>query len=134
MSENLLSSDLCLICNIESEDMFHALFLCPRAKGVWSFCLHQSITSLDHDNLCTWLKDFSFNFGVGPIILWKIWYSRNKCTFVNIKHSIKEIGAQVFSLLHYVFKAFGSHNPIVFKRLGMSSLGFDLTLAQWLLM
>ena len=115
MSQNLLSSDLCSICNTKSEDMYHALFLCPQAKGVWSFCLHQSVTPPDHDNLHTWLKDFSFNLGAtSSIILWKVWYSRNKFSFESIKHSIQEIGAQVFSILHYVFKAFGSLDLIVF--------------------
>ena len=111
--------------------MFHVLFLCPQT--MWSFRLHQSITPPDHDNLRTWLKDFNTNLGlIGPIILLKIWCSRNKYIFENINHSIQEIGAQVFSLLNYVLKAFASP-PIVFNRLCESLLGFDLTLAYWLL-
>lgn len=66
----------------------------------------------DNDNLRTLLKYFSTNLGlIGPIILLKICCSRNKYIFENIKHSIQEIGSQVFSLLHYILKAFASLNP-----------------------
>jgi len=58
------------------------------------------------------LKDFGTNLGlIGPIIRSKIWCSPNKCIFENIKHYIQEIGVQVFSLLHYVLKAFAYANP-----------------------
>nr|ABN09044.1 Ribonuclease H [Medicago truncatula] len=53
------------------------------------------------------MKDFISNIGpIGPIIIWKIWCSRNKCIFEDIKHSIQEIGAQVLSSLHHILKAF----------------------------
>jgi len=59
--------------------MLHALFSCLHVKDVWSLCLHQSVTILDRDNLHTWLKEFISNISlIGPIIMWKIWCSRNK--------------------------------------------------------
>jgi len=51
LSRNHISSNLCPICNKGSEDMLHALFSGPRAKDMWSFCLHKSVTPPDRDNL-----------------------------------------------------------------------------------
>jgi len=83
---------LCPICNQGSEDMFHALFFFPCAKDVWSFCLHKSVTLRDRDNLYSWMKEFISNIGpIGPIIMWKIFCSQNKCIFENIKHSVSSI-------------------------------------------
>ena len=94
--------------------MFHALFFFPCAKDVWSFCLHKSVTPPDRDNLRTWMKEFILNIGpIGPIIMWKISCSRNKCIFKDIKYFVHEIGAQVLSSLHHILKAFAhptSHN------------------------
>jgi hypothetical protein len=112
LSRNLISSNICPICNQGGEDMFHALFSCPRAKDVWSFCLHKSVTPPDLDNLRTWMKEFISNIGpIDPIIMWKIWCSRNKCIFEDIKHSVQEIGAQVLSSLHHILKAFAHPTP-----------------------
>jgi len=87
--------------------MFHALFSCPCTKDVWSFCLHKSVTPPDRDNLRTWMKEFILNIGpIGPIIMWKISCSRNKCIFKDIKYFVHEIGAQVLSSLHHILKAF----------------------------
>lgn len=60
---NLISSNLCPICNQRSQDMLHALFSCTRAKDVWSFCLHELVTSSNQDNLITWMKEFISNIG-----------------------------------------------------------------------
>jgi len=39
------------------------------------------------------MKEFILNIGpFGPIIMWKIWCSRNKCFLEDINHSIQEIG------------------------------------------
>ena len=79
LSRNLISSNLCPICNQGSEDMLHALFSCMCAKDVWYFCLHQSATHPDRDDLRTWMKEFISNIGpIFPIIMWKIWCSRKK--------------------------------------------------------
>ena len=79
--------------------MFPVLFLCWRAKDVWWFYLHQSMAPLDHDSLHIWLKDFNSNFC-------------DLTTYIFLKMSgIQEIGAQVFSLLYYVLKAFTSPDP-----------------------
>jgi len=87
--------------------MLHALFSCPCAKDVWSFCLQKSVTPSNRDNLRTWKNEFISNIGlIGPIIMCKIWCSRNKCIFDDIKHFVQEIGTQVLSSMHHILKVF----------------------------
>jgi hypothetical protein len=98
--------------NTKSENMFHVLFHCPRAKRAWPFCLDHSTNLSKYGNLSIWLRDFSTNYGpICPIIIWKIRCSCNKCICKYIKHVVQNIGDKVFFLLHHVLKAFVSPNP-----------------------
>ena len=101
-----------LMCDVAVEDwkhdfffLFRVLFKCGVSVCMWLLSISHLLAPF-----FSWLRDFIKNVGrIVPIILWKLWCSRNFHVFDDTMQFVDVTCAQVLSLIQHVSLGFGSN-------------------------
>ena len=91
----VLGEDICDHCKAGSEDVIHALWLCPHLDLVWNSNPSWNFQSLKQFQNCKELVQHVIKEGKDPDFLattvWTIWYRRNAIRASNKSHLINQV-------------------------------------------